>query len=161
MDDINLVVEKMRGEIGKERWVNTYAIENGTIQSFNRAVGDDNPLWNNAEYARECGYEDIIASPPLLVALGWDDHEQQFFNYRPYNSGVHGSTEVEFLEPVMPGDVITVNCRMTDVYHHKGKAFGDMIFFVFERIYTNQKQQVVAKCVQTQINFQGEELKHV
>jgi len=153
MDDIDKVIEKLRGRIGTEECTTIYEVEKGTIHRYTLAVGDPNPLWQDREYARKEGYEDIIALPALVLALGWDEFEQQFQQYMPYNSGVHGSTEVEFYEPIHPNDVITVKSKLADVYSRKGKRFGDMAFLVFERVYTNQKQQLVAKCRQTQVSF--------
>ena len=153
MEDIDKIIEKLRGRIGKEEYTNKYEVEKGTIHRFALAIGDSNPLWQDKEYARKEGFEDIIALPALILALGWDEFEQQFQQYMPYNSGVHGSTEVEFYEPIHPNDVITVKSKLADVYSRKGKRFGDMAFLVFERVYTNQKQQLVAKCRQTQVSF--------
>ena len=153
MDDLDTVIENLRSRIGKEEYTDTYEIEKGLIRKFSQAIGDPNPLWLDEEYAKKEGYENIIAPPTLILALGWDEHEQQFKPYMPYNSGVHGSTEVEFYEPVKPNDVITVKCKLADVKGKKGKRFGDMVFLLFERVYTNQKQQLVAICRQTQVSF--------
>ncbi len=38
-------------------------IERGAIQKFARAIGDDNPLYFDGEYARRYGYDDIVAPP--------------------------------------------------------------------------------------------------
>lgn len=155
MEDIASILEGLRSRIGKEEYVNTYEIEKGLFKKFALAIGDSNPLWQDEEYARKQGYDTVIAPPALILALGWDEHETQFRKILPFDSGVHGSTEVEFYEPVKPGDTITVKCRLIDVFHRKGKLYGDMLFGTFERVYTNQKQQLVAKCRQTQVRFQS------
>ena len=150
------VIDKLRERIGKEEYTEVYEIEKGMISRFAKAIGDPNPLWQDAEYARKYGYKDVAAIPALILALGWDEHGAEFSPYTPYDSGMHGSSEAEIYEDIKPGDVITVKCKFVDVVGRKGKMFGDMAFLTFERVYTNQEGQVVAKCRQTQISFPAE-----
>jgi len=151
------VIEKLRSNIGQEEFTNVYEIEKGMIYRFTYAIGDPNLLWQDKQYAEKHGYGGIIAPPALILALGWDQFEEQFQKFMPYTAGVHGGTEVEFYQPVRPNDMITVKCKLIDVYERKGKVFGNMVFLVFERVYTNQKQELVAKCRQTLISFPAKE----
>lgn len=157
MKDKSPVIEKLRSRIGKDEFTTVYEIEKGTIRRMNYAVGDANPLWDDEAFAKKHRFGSIIASPPLMIALGWDEFEAQFQKFMPYTAGVHGSTEIELYKPVRPGDTITIKCKLIDVYEKEGKVFGNMAFLVFERVYTNQKNEVVAKCRQTQISFPSRE----
>jgi acyl dehydratase len=150
------VLEKLRERIGKDEYTEVYEIERGMIRKLAKAIGDNNQLWWDPEYARQYGYQDVATIPALVLALGWDEHEAQFKPYMPYDSGMHASSEFEAYDDIKPGDVITVKCKLVDVFTRKGKMFGDMAFLAFERLYVNQDGQVVAKCRQTQISFPAE-----
>ena len=53
-----------------------------------------------------------------------------------------GGTEVEFLQTVRVGDVLTGRSRITDIYQKEGRS-GPLIFVERETTFTNQDSELV------------------
>lgn len=55
--------------IGSSSESETFEIEKGAIRRFAEAVGDDNPLYTDEAFAKECGYRSIIAPPTFPTTI--------------------------------------------------------------------------------------------
>ena len=130
------------------------------IRRYAYAVDDLTPLWTDSEYASKIRYGGIIA--PLLF------YNMSFATDRPLSeqredgipqsigSGISpplratramaGGTDVEFFQPIRPGDVLTSKSRLEDIYEREGRS-GRLAFIVTSTTYTNQRGEVV--CVVT------------
>jgi acyl dehydratase len=132
------------------------------IQRYAYAVGDENPLYFDADYARAAGYEDTIAPPlffevPMREAVSLADlrtdgiaKTRQAPIPLPVDRVLAGGQEVEFLQPVYPGDTLTAETRLADISEKTGRS-GPLVFIVRETIYTNQHGAVVVKSRSTSI----------
>ena len=63
------IIAKYRARIGEvtpitEAWNSEATYD--TIRHFANGIGDDNPLWNDEEYAKGTPYGDMIAPPSFL-----------------------------------------------------------------------------------------------
>ncbi len=83
------------------------------IRNFATAVGDDNGLWLDTDYARSTRWGGIIAPPTFVdrftpfYVLG-DDNSQGYLGgpmpiKRPFRHGFSASDEHEIFRPVRPG----------------------------------------------------------
>ncbi len=142
-------IEELKSKIGVEGPPLVYEIEKGMIMRFAQTVGDLNPLWQDEEYGAKSGFGSIIAPPTFVLILGFD----QIIHPMTQNTSqtvLHGSTELDYYQPVRPGDVITATTVIAGVRQHEGKI-GRMTFVTFDITYKNQEQEVVAKCRQVAI----------
>jgi len=149
-----LSIEKLRNEIGVEWKPKVYEIEKGMIRRFAQAIDDQNPLWQDAEYARKSQYGGIIAPPNFILTIGFEQLQQKMTTLMPDASRLHGGTEVEYYQPVRPGDTITFSGKIADVSKQEGSKLGEMVFVTFGMSYKNQRQELVAKCRQLSILYQ-------
>lgn len=129
-------------------------VERGAIRRYAEAVGDDDPLYHNLEYARELGHADIVAPPgffgwtvgtvpPLEAVMGLMTAVVNAGYYRILDAGM----SFDFFLPVRAGDVLVASPRVADVEEKQGKS-GTMIMCSFETAYLNQNGDVVAKSYQ-------------
>lgn len=157
MAEDSLITEELRSKIGVEGKPRVYEIEKGMIKQFARAIDDPNPLWQDEEYARKSKYGGLIAPPALVIALGWSDFQADGPRGR---AGLHGSTELEYYQPIRAGDTITITNTLIDAQEKDSQRLGKMAVFTYERTYKNQRQEVVAKCRQLVINYRAAGVKH-
>ena len=157
MAEDSLITEKLKSKIGIEWEPKVYEIEKGMIRRFAQAIDDQNPLWQDEEYARKSKYGGIIAPPTLIPTVGFEQMQQQRAALMPRGAGLHASTELECCQPVKAGDTITVTAKIADVRERQGKKMGKMVFVTLDITYKNQRQELVARCKQTFIRYGIEE----
>lgn len=142
--------EGLRDKIGVEREAGVYEIEKGMIRKFALAIGDPNPLWQDEEYARQSRYGGITAPPTFILTIGLEEIAPEL-TLPPSMTTLHGGTELDYYQPVRPGDKIAVTIRLANMRERQGKGTSKMVFMTFEITYRNQRQELVAKCRQTVI----------
>jgi acyl dehydratase len=93
-----------------------YEVGREHIRSFARAIGDDNPLYVDAEAARAAGHRDVVAPPTFLTVLGF-----RFASEGPiadpglgldYSRLVHGGQAFTAHRPVVAGDRLRSTTRV-------------------------------------------------
>ena len=145
-------IEALKNEVGVEWEPGMYEIEKGMIRRFVQAVDDQNPLWQDEEYARKSQYGGIIAPPTFILTIGFEQIQQKMTTLMPDAGRLHGGTELECYRPVRVGDVITAATTVADFRQRQGKM-GTMTFVTFDITYENQRGEPVGKCRQTVINY--------
>ncbi len=156
MEDGSISTEA-RAMIGKEAAPQSREVTAIAIRRFAQAIGDTNPVYMDDEYARKTRWGGIIAPPTFFFTLGYYDDSagvQLREDGRPIGGEldvplsvsrtVGGASSIEFGVPARPGDVITVNRKVADVYSKEGKS-GLLYFTVVETSYSNQKGELVAR----------------
>ena len=144
VEDI-VMTDQIRKATGKEFGPFVYEVEKGAIRRVADAIGDPNPLWQDEEYGRRSAYGTIIASPTFLFSLRFDEVTGQIEELEcPLKNVLNGGSEIEYFQPIRPGDVITVRAKLTDVQERSGKS-GKLLFFPIDLTYENQKGELVAK----------------
>ena len=106
------------------------------IQRFAKAIGDENPLYFDEEYARKTRFGGLI-SPPSIHALflfACTGHDHFMRTPGTVNMGQNWWLH----RPVRPGDTITLECRCLDKLIRKGKTFA-----IHDNVFRNQHGQVV------------------
>jgi acyl dehydratase len=123
---MTLLSDELRARIGEER-VYTAPEELGraSIRYFARAIGDANRLYTDDEYARQYGYDGVIAPPTLVcetnqytdVARDEDGFAGHRWDLRlPSTRQVRGGNRYEFHRAVRPDDVITARWVLADMH---------------------------------------------
>lgn len=144
-----LTLDGIKDKVGVELGPVVRRIDKGMIDRFAEAVGDANALWRDDEYARSAGCDGLAAPPTMVLVLAFD-RIQQLLTSNPSLTVLHGSTELESVKSVRPGDVITVSIKIANVRERKGEA-GSTCFVSFEMSCRNQNEEEVARCRQLAI----------
>ena len=112
--------------IGKKYPTFVYEIGREKIKEFARAVGEVNPLYLNEEKAKESKYGDIIA-PPTFAAVyaGGPVGKMLLDGDLALNLMmlVHGEQDFEYFNVAKPGDIMSTECEIAEIYEKKGKSF--------------------------------------
>ncbi|MFH1539417.1 MAG: MaoC family dehydratase N-terminal domain-containing protein [bacterium] len=115
--------------IGKKYPPSTYEIGKEKIKEYALAVGDNNPLYLNDEKAAASKYGGIIAPPTFAVVFAKEPVGRMLLDpdlALNLMMLVHGEEEFEFINIARPGDVITTEGEIAEIYEKKGKSFISM-----------------------------------
>ena len=146
MNDESIVTEELKNMIGKEAEPEFWEIEKGQIKRLAQAVGDPNPLWQDEDYARQSRYGTIIGSPTFMIDNGLVKFVDKLCEMFPLLANINGGTEIEYYEPMKPGDIIKTVAMLSDAQEKLDKKGNRLLFLYVEVSYTNQDGVLVAKC---------------
>lgn len=125
----------------------TFEVEKGAIRKLAEAVGDPNPLYTDAEYAKKSKYGSNIAPLLMVTTMGAPELQAALMTkipVGPKKNGIVKGFDVEFSQPLKAGDEITVSCKIDNISGKESKM-GFMINITTVREFTNQKGEVIAK----------------
>ena len=152
-----MVPDELKQHIGKIDPPHVREIEKGAIRRYAEAVGDDNPLYYDEEYAAKTRYGGIIAPPGFF---GWSIKPATASEgiiglmtamiEAGYAGILDGGMAYELFLPVRAGDTLVASPKVKDVTAKEGKS-GTMMVCQFEVSYLNQNGDLVAKAFQTLI----------
>jgi acyl dehydratase len=135
--------------IGKTFPPSDYAVGREKIREYASAVGETNPVYLDLEAARAAGYADLVAPPMFAVVFASRSVAPALFDPEVgmnFAMMVHGGQEFVWGPPVVAGDEISTVTRVKDISER-----GEMIFYVFESVSTNQRGETV--CTGTWTNI--------
>jgi acyl dehydratase len=115
-----------------------------TLRNWCNGIGDLNPLYREAEYGRSTRYGSQIAHPGFPLVYGWVGRTRWGL------TGVHGfgaGNDWEIYRNIRPGDRLSATERVVAVEERPSRFSGRVVFQYVEGIYTNQRDEVVAKVV--------------
>lgn len=140
------MVAKARAMVGVKLRVEQYLRDAtvDTITNFSNGIGDLNPLYRDVEYGRWTRFGSIIAHPCFPFVHHWFGRTRWGF------PGVHGffaGGEWEFFRNVRPGDRINAYERVAAVVEKQSQFSGRMAMQYVETVYTNQRDEVIAKAL--------------
>jgi acyl dehydratase len=139
----------------------TFPVEAGHIMLFARAVGDINPVYHDADAAKQSEVGGIVAPPtfPQAVAQFDPDYPLRWRPGQPWfgsgktasgvterpsgGGGLHAEQHFEYHRPLRPGDVLTVETKPGNTWERESKRAGKLTFR--ERIaeYRDQNGELV------------------
>jgi acyl dehydratase len=156
-----LLTDELRDWIGREvSYTAPDVLGAASIRYFALALGDDNPLYCDAQYAREAGYPGTIA-PPTFVC-----ETNQYVHRQPNGDGyighhwelpitgcrmVRGGNDYEFFRPVVPSDQVTVVWRLEDISERISSSGTPMLIVFAVATYANQHGEPLARNRETLI----------
>jgi 3-methylfumaryl-CoA hydratase len=127
------------------------------IARFAHATGETNPIHFDRGAAVIAGYADVVAPTlfPYVVRmhasalvpsdqLEVDGSPKADVPPLPTRRAMAGETSVVLGEPIVAGDVISVEKRLADMYEKEGRS-GPLVFVDMEFTFTNQRGELVAK----------------
>jgi len=138
------IIQKQRERVGRkmrpDNVRNPYADEYGII-AFAHAIGDENPLWTDPEYAAKTRYGGQVAPTPFLCVQSTGEIMQGMPGIQAY----HSSTRWEAIRPIYAGDRISLDCTFSDFQEKKSDFAPRWFIEVYETVYSNQRGEPVAK----------------
>lgn len=105
------------------------------------SVGDDNPLFSEADYAKRTALGVVIAPPTFLYTIDSGI-------VAPGLAGIQwifAGSRFEHFRPVKAGDTITARARLIDVQIKEGRNVARYVNQVGEVLYTNQLGELVTR----------------
>ncbi|HEY5853639.1 MAG TPA: MaoC family dehydratase N-terminal domain-containing protein [Aldersonia sp.] len=154
------MLDSMRALIGTElrtaSAVNNEYATRLAILRFCEGIGDDNPLWTDAEYAAGSVHKGIIAPPSFIFAclgsvqVGW-----------PGLGGFHCETTIDFHAPIRVDDKITATVVFdgfdgpTDASNFAGRRIKDYL----RQEYRNQNDELAATFICSRMRFERTEMQ--
>ncbi len=139
---MTLQLEYNRDLYGVEHQAGPFEITSELIQTFNRSVGESNPVFTDVDAARAAGYSGILA-PPTFCTLLVRKVELPDIDLKFGSNRFHAGQRVQARAPIFAGDSITASSHLKEVYPKTGRS-GTMVFVVWETTFRNQDGTVVA-----------------
>ena len=139
----------------------TMPVEASHILMFARAIGDDNAIYRDAEYAKNSEVGHIVAPPtfPRAVAqfdpdynLRWRSNVPWFGSGKnptglekpaPSTGGLHAEQHFEYHRQAKPGDVLTVTTKKGRTWEKMSKRAGKLSFTETIMEYRDQNGELV------------------
>jgi acyl dehydratase len=148
---VTLLTDEVRAWIGREAvYEAPEELGRASIRAFALAVGDDNPLWTDDEFARAHGHPGVIAPPTLVcetnqfVGGAGGSHGHQWDLPVPGCRLIRGGNSYEFVRPVLPTHRVTVRWRLLDIRERTSSSGSPMLVVVSEATYTTQDGERLA-----------------
>ena len=125
---------------------------------FSLAIGDQNPLYRDPDYARENGLPGVTAPPTLLcetnqyAGLPMDEDGYAGHTWAldiPGARQVRGGNRYVFHRRVRPNDVVTATWEITSVTEKTNRSGHSMLVIGSQATYTNQESQLLAENEET------------
>lgn len=151
---MGLLNDDLRARVGQRR---TYTAPEpfgaAAGRYFGLAIGDDNPLYSDPEYARAHGLAGVTAPLTLICETN------QYANLRPDAEGyaghtweldipgtrmVRGGNSYEFFRRIRPDDVITATWEIADMAEKTTSSGKDMLIVTSSAAYRNQDDELLA-----------------
>ena len=123
-----------------------------SIRYFALALGDDNPLYRDEEFARKTRHGGIIAPPTFICEtnqyMDAAPNEDGYIGHHwdlpiPDSRSIRGGSEYEFFQPVRPTDRITATWRIADIYEEETST-GRVLYVMSEVEFVNQDGHLLA-----------------
>jgi acyl dehydratase len=122
--------------IGKEWPAASFEVEAARIDQYANAVGEDNPIYHDAEAAKAAGFRDLVAPPMFCVVYSAAAMAPAIFDPEVgmnFALMVHGGQEFTWGPLVVAGDEITTTVTVKSIEQRADKGF-----YVFESVSANQ-----------------------
>ena len=135
--------------VGKQYPPFEYEVGREKIREYSNAVGESNPVHQDADAARAAGFRGVVAPPMFCVVYSAGAMGPAILDPETginLMMMVHGGQEFEWSEPVVAGDTVTTTVTIKDLYEKNG-----MEFYVWESDSRNQDGKATVKGTWTNI----------
>ncbi len=158
---MSLLTPEIRALVGREiSYTAPEELGRAALRYFALAVGDDNPLYTDEEYARAHGYPGVIAPPTLLcetnqyagLRRGEDGYAGHSWDIEiPGTRLVRGGNAYVFHRPVLPADIVTATWRITGVTERTTSRGLEMLILTSVAEFTSQTGEPLVTNTETLI----------
>jgi acyl dehydratase len=148
-----VLLESIRTQVGAVTTRQLGVLTDVVVRRYARAIGETNPLYLDADYARSQGYADVVAPPNLVTAVSvWDEGDAngdlrndgtpaEIHLHGLPTSGVRvmgGGEDMEFHEPITAGTRLVERSTLVDAELRQGRS-GPLIVVRYRDDYTDDK----------------------
>jgi len=119
------------------------------ISLFAKATGQTNPIHFLIESAKKEGHPSLLAPLTFLTTVSYEQEDPyKYLKDLGIELGrfLHANQEYTYFSPVYAGDRIKMVSKLSDIFDKGG---GRLQFLVFESMYSNQDEVIVAKSKST------------
>ncbi|MFV2018436.1 MULTISPECIES: MaoC family dehydratase N-terminal domain-containing protein [unclassified Solwaraspora] len=151
---MGLLTDELRALLGTRKvYTAPEALGAAAGRYFAMAVGDDNPIYRDGDYARAHGLPGVTAPPTLICETGQytglpmasDGYAGHSWHLDvPGTRQVRGGNTYTFHRRVRPDDVITATWEIHDLTEKRTRGGGDMLVVGSRATYTNQHGELLA-----------------
>ncbi len=161
MEEKLMTLEDLEKFLGTEGPPYVLNIEPGMVRRYLEAVQDDNPLWQDEDYARTTRWKGTIVPPYIFCALITIMHCSPESGVIPLpapnvplprSNVLEGEETWELFAPLRIGDVITSRVKLADVKRREGRL-GEMFIMTYLAETVNQRGELVARSSNTIVNY--------
>ena len=156
----SLITDAMRAHIGEESEPWICEVDKTAVRMFARSVGQIDPVYYDEAAAQAAGYRSLPVPPGYLgtpifnpttsdTAPGGGGGPQPS---RKLTRILNGGTEIEYLDDICAGDVLTARSHVAN-YEERTGSIGDMLIVTSKTNYTNQDGKLVAVMTGTLIRY--------
>jgi len=124
-----------------EPW--NYEATRDAIRHYAHGIGDDNPLWNDPEYAKTTPHGELLALPSFLFTTS-----RIISGYCGGLPGVHAmwaGADWTWHKPVRRNDTITTEAYLKDLVEHQTRFAGRAFQQIYHVDFFNQDGEKVAE----------------
>lgn len=157
--DATLITDDMRACIGTTTpWLTMPEdVSASDVRHFVSVVGETNPIYRDADYARRYGYKGVVVPPIFVVILfrRLQDPEgdasrfgidwPRFTLPAHYRNTRNAGQDYRFYRPLYVGDRLSVQACLKDVYVKTGRRNVPVIYVVSELELQNQLGEVIVR----------------
>jgi acyl dehydratase len=134
----------LAGLVGPVGNAETMEIEFGAAKRMALALDDHDPIHFDKEMALSRGYRGVVAPWALLWLIYFTCNDPDVHHSFPFGKAlIHGQDDYAFFEPIIVGDVITMETAIVETRLKHGKS-GRLGQLVEQRSFTNQVGQLCA-----------------
>lgn len=158
---MSLLTDEIRALVGQRRvYVAPEPFGAASGRYFGLAVGDDNPLYRDPQFAREQGLAGVTAPPTLICETnqyaGLPMDAEGYAGHRwgieiPDTREVRGGNSYVFGRRLRPEDVVTATWEITDVVEKTTGSGAAMLIVTSRATYTAQHDEFLAENTETLI----------
>ena len=110
------------------------------IRQFAKGVGDDNPLWLDADYAASTRWQTLLAPPSFLYAVDATIVAPKL----PGVQWIYAGTRLQWLDVIRANDAFTVNAQLVAMEEKSGRRFGRWVLQTGEIEYRDANGSLLA-----------------
>ena len=156
-----LTINDMLKYVGTEARPHVFAFGPEVVRRYLEAVQDANPLWTDDDFACSTRYQGAIVPPHIFSAvmtIARCSPESGAIPIPvpeaplPRENTLEGEETWEFFTPLRIGDVIVSLTRLSDVKRREGRL-GEMFILTYEAESFNQREELVARSINTIVNY--------
>ena len=129
--------------MGENELVFELPVREEHVEDFARAVGEDNPVFFDAQAAEQSGFPGVVAPPTFSVTqifeVPRDERERRLGANLDYGRVLHGEQEFVYRRLPVAGETLTGRMRIAKDFTKEGKRGGTMRFVTYESVFTDRE----------------------
>ncbi len=139
------MLEDVRKRIGVEFTPRDYPFWNtqanwDSVRQYCWGIGEDNPLFNDAEYAKKSTWGTNVVPFNFLYSVYWCTGRYGL----PGIHGWHSGNDWKLFKPILANDTISYTVKVTDLQEKKSQMAGRTFIEYCTATYRNQRNEIVA-----------------